>query len=65
MGGSGPALTVSGGNAGGIRTTTTGPETGGGFDKSPATPAAKESVLSVKATAHTRIKGADITTEVG
>ncbi len=53
-GGNGPARGVSSGKGGGIRSTTVVPDTGGGSDKSPATPAAKESELSANAAAHTR-----------
>jgi hypothetical protein len=40
-----------------MRRTTLAPEIGGGKDKSPATPAANDSVLSANAAATTRMSG--------
>lgn len=52
--GAGSGASAGAGNAGGRRRTTTVPDAGGG-DKSPATPAANDSVLSAKAAAKTRM----------
>jgi hypothetical protein len=56
-GGNGAARTVSAGSSGGMRSTTRWPERGGSMiERSPATPAANESVLKQTAMAAMRMK---------